>query len=42
MKCSTFSGFPLSSVREINLLLKLNHPNIVKVKEVAVGTKNDS
>lgn len=30
-------GVPLSSLREIFLLKRLNHPNIVQVKEVAVG-----
>ncbi|KAK7330601.1 hypothetical protein VNO77_24798 [Canavalia gladiata] len=29
-------GFPLSSLREINILLSFNHPSIVNVKEVAV------
>ena len=27
-------GFPLTSVREINILLSLDHPNIVNVSEV--------
>jgi len=30
-------GLPLSSLREINLLLKLSHKNIVRLKEVVVG-----
>ena len=30
-------GLPLSSLREINLLLRLNHKNIVRLKEVVVG-----
>ena len=30
-------GLPISSLREINLLLKISHRNIVKLKEVAVG-----
>lgn len=30
-------GFPLSSMREINILLSLNHPSIVGVKEVVMG-----
>ncbi|TXG51310.1 hypothetical protein EZV62_023834 [Acer yangbiense] len=29
-------GFPISSLREINILLSFNHPSIVNVKEVAV------
>lgn len=29
-------GFPLSSLREINILLSFNHPSIVDVKEVVV------
>lgn len=29
-------GFPMSSLREINILLSLNHPSIVDVKEVVV------
>ncbi|CAH8280661.1 unnamed protein product [Arabidopsis lyrata] len=35
-------GFPLTSLREINILLSCNHPAIVNVKEVVVGGKNDS
>lgn len=27
-------GFPLTSIREINILLSMDHPNIVDVKEV--------
>ena len=30
-------GLPISSLREINLLMKIKHKNIVKLKEVAVG-----
>lgn len=30
-------GFPITSLREINTLLKVNHENIVRVKEVVVG-----
>ncbi|KAL2321703.1 hypothetical protein Fmac_026082 [Flemingia macrophylla] len=29
-------GFPMSSLREINILLSFNHPSIVNVKEVVV------
>eukprot|EP00887_Chlorella_sp_A99_P004031 scaffold11.g4031.t1 len=35
-------GFPLTSVREINILLSLDHPNIVGVSEVVVGASLDS
>lgn len=30
-------GIPISSLREITLLLRLRHPNIVELKEVVVG-----
>ena len=33
-------GFPMTSVREINLLLALSHPNIVAVKEVVAQRKD--
>uniref|UniRef100_A0A3Q4G351 Cyclin dependent kinase 10 n=1 Tax=Neolamprologus brichardi TaxID=32507 RepID=A0A3Q4G351_NEOBR len=32
-------GVPISSLREITLLLRLRHPNIVELKEVVVGTQ---
>lgn len=35
-------GFPITSLREINTLLKANHDNIVRVKEVVVGGHTDS
>ncbi|PIN26380.1 Protein kinase PITSLRE [Handroanthus impetiginosus] len=35
-------GFPLTSLREINILLSFNHPFIVDVKEVVVGSNLDS
>lgn len=35
-------GFPLTSLREINILLSLHHPSIVDVKEVVVGNNLDS
>lgn len=35
------NGFPITSLREINLLLKLNHENIVNVKEIVVGSNID-
>ena len=30
-------GFPLTSIREINILLSLDHPNIIDVTEVRRG-----
>lgn len=35
-------GFPITSLREINTLLKAQHPNIVTVKEIVVGNNIDS
>ncbi|KAJ0969127.1 hypothetical protein J5N97_022004 [Dioscorea zingiberensis] len=35
-------GFPLTSLREINILLSFYHPSIVDVKEVVVGSSLDS
>ncbi len=35
-------GFPITSLREINILSSLKHPNIVNLKEVLVGYKKDS
>jgi cell division cycle 2-like protein len=35
-------GFPLTSVREINVLLSLTHPSIVNVSEVVVGSSLDA
>ncbi|KAM7002276.1 cyclin-dependent kinase 10 [Tautogolabrus adspersus] len=35
-------GIPISSLREINLLLRLRHPNIVELKEVVVGSQLQS
>ncbi len=37
-----YDGFPLTSLREIRLLKKCNHINIVNLKDVAVGTKRDA
>mmetsp|Transcript_30579 Transcript_30579/g.79778 ORF Transcript_30579/g.79778 Transcript_30579/m.79778 type:complete len:422 (+) Transcript_30579:244-1509(+) len=34
-------GFPITSLREVNLLLNLDHPNIVNVREVVVGDTLD-
>ncbi|CAA2999198.1 cyclin-dependent kinase G-2-like isoform X1 [Olea europaea subsp. europaea] len=35
-------GFPLTALREINILLSFHHPYIVDVKEVVVGSNLDS
>ncbi|VFQ69912.1 unnamed protein product [Cuscuta campestris] len=35
-------GFPLTSLREINILLSFHHASIVDVKEVVVGDKIDN
>ncbi|GKV43466.1 hypothetical protein SLEP1_g50756 [Rubroshorea leprosula] len=35
-------GFPLTSLREINILLSFHHPSIVDVKEVVVGSSLDN
>nr|XP_054496515.1 cyclin-dependent kinase 10 isoform X1 [Agelaius phoeniceus] len=45
--CSTvflppFPGMPISSLREITLLLQLQHPNIVELKDVVVGNHLES
>jgi len=34
-------GFPVTSLREINVLLSLSHPNIVNVREMVVGNTMD-
>lgn len=34
-------GFPITSLREINTLLKGQHPNIVTVREIVVGNSYD-
>ena len=34
-------GFPITALRETNILLALRHPNIVSVKEMVVGSTND-
>jgi cyclin-dependent kinase 10 len=35
-------GLPISSLREINILLNLRHKNIVELKEVVVGKRLDN
>ena len=32
-------GFPVTSLREINILLDITHPNVVSLKEIVVGRK---
>ncbi len=40
--CTTnVKGYPVTALREINILLALQHPYIVKVKEVVVGSSID-
>jgi serine/threonine protein kinase len=39
---SETNGFPITSIREIKLLSRINHPNIIKLKEVCVGFHKDS
>lgn len=34
-------GFPITSLREINTLLKGQHPNIVTVREIVIGSNMD-
>jgi len=34
-------GFPITALRETNVLLSLKHPNIVEVKEMVVGSSMD-
>lgn len=33
------SGFPITSIREMNILLSIKHENIIRVREVAVGNR---
>mmetsp|Transcript_40830 Transcript_40830/g.66201 ORF Transcript_40830/g.66201 Transcript_40830/m.66201 type:complete len:499 (+) Transcript_40830:82-1578(+) len=35
-------GFPVTSLREINILLSIQHPNVVRVNEIVVGHNLDS
>lgn len=34
-------GFPITAIREIKILEELKHPNVISLKEVVVGMKND-
>lgn len=36
-----YDGFPVTALRETNVLLALDHPNIVKVREMVVGSTPD-
>jgi serine/threonine protein kinase len=35
-------GFPMTSIREINILLTFDHPNVVSVSEVVMGRESDA
>lgn len=39
-KAMTKDGFPITALRETNVLLALNHPNIIKVREMVVGSSS--
>ncbi|EGG20701.1 putative protein serine/threonine kinase [Cavenderia fasciculata] len=34
-------GFPITSVREIKVMMELKHPNLVDVKEIVIGNHNN-
>lgn len=34
-------GFPLTALRETNILLSLSHPNIIKIREMVIGSSID-
>lgn len=34
-------GFPITALREINILLALRHPNIIRVREMVIGSSLD-
>lgn len=34
-------GFPVTALREINILLALRHPNIIRVREMVIGSSLD-
>ena len=38
---SESSGFPITALREINVLLSLQHENIISVKEMVVGSDHE-
>eukprot|EP01012_Entosiphon_sulcatum_P039733 TRINITY_DN5276_c0_g1_i1.p1 TRINITY_DN5276_c0_g1~~TRINITY_DN5276_c0_g1_i1.p1 ORF type:complete len:473 (+),score=111.56 TRINITY_DN5276_c0_g1_i1:23-1420(+) len=35
-------GFPITALREIDVLMRCRHPNIVAVEEIVVGNRDDS
>lgn len=35
------NGFPITAIREVKILKALNHPNIVKLKEIVTSKEND-
>jgi len=37
-----YGGFPITSLREINILMSIQHPNVVSLKEIVVGHKLNS
>lgn len=36
-----YSGIPITALREIGILRSTKHPNVVKVIDVAVGSKQE-
>jgi hypothetical protein len=38
----TREGFPITALRETNVLLSLRHPSIVRVREMVVGAHMDN
>lgn len=41
METGSMQGFPVSALREINILSELSHRNILKLHEVVVGARTD-
>jgi len=37
-----YGGFPITSLREINILMSIQHPNVVSLKEIVIGHKLNS
>ena len=42
VKLEQVGGFPVTALREVNILLSVRHPNVVEVHEVVVGRSKDS
>ena len=42
IKLEQVGGFPITALREVNILLSLRHRNVVEVHEVVVGRSSDS